>query len=97
MSCVIVDKNRVVSVGYNKCQTHPKSNHGYKQLHAELGAIIGMEYSELKGCTAYVYRENKQGEPRMAKPCPTCEAALREVGIKKVCYSIVGGYTEMYL
>ncbi len=57
-------------------------------LHAEMDAIIGTEFDDLKGCDAYVYRGGFKGEPRMAKPCPTCEDALRWCGIRRVYFSI---------
>lgn len=88
MGCVIVSKNRIVGVGFNQMKTHTKSTHAFKTLHAEISALIGNTYEDLRNCSIYVYRETKDGKPAMAKPCPTCELALREAGIKNVYYSI---------
>ena len=92
--CVIVDKNRVVSVGFNKDKTHTKSIHKWNFLHAEISALIGLEFEKTKGCTAYIYRENKSGQPAMSRPCEACEMALKLAGIKKICYSIDNGFKE---
>lgn len=95
-ACVI-RKNRVVSTGFNQVKTHTKSPHPYNMLHAELAAIIGCSYEELDGATIYVYRQHRDGNPAMSKPCPICEAALRQAGIKKVFYSANNEFKEMEL
>lgn len=97
IGAVVVRKNRVISTGFNQVKTHPKSPHPYFMLHAELAAIIGCSYEELKGATIYVFRQHRNGECAMAKPCPTCEAALRQAGIKKVYYSADNEFKEMML
>lgn len=91
---VIVDKNKIVSVGTNKVQTHPKSKHSYNMLHAELSALFSAKWKDLKGCDIYVYRENLHGKSGMSRPCKVCEAALREAGIRKVYYTTETGVQE---
>lgn len=88
---VIVRKNKVVSLGFNKASTHPKSNHKYKHIHAEVHAIL-MAKVPLEGCSLYVYRETKDGVPAMSKPCASCEEFIKLAGITKVYYSILGGF-----
>ena len=39
-------------------------------------------------CDAYVFRQHRNGNNAMAKPCPVCMAALKEVGIRKVYYIV---------
>lgn len=92
--CVIVDKDKIVSVGTNLLKTHPKSNHPWNMVHAELAAILDHKFIDLKGCHAYVYRENLNGVIGNSKPCKYCEAVLKEAGIKKVFYTIENGYNE---
>lgn len=92
MSCVIADKNQIISIGYNKCKTNPNSTHKYKMIHAELDALLDNRFNDLKGCTAYIYREHRDGTPALAKPCPTCLQALKLAGIKKICYSDTGTF-----
>jgi deoxycytidylate deaminase len=98
LGCVIANKNRIVCVGHNFMEkTHPKVPSIWKTLHAELHALIGTSSLDTKGCVAYVYRETKDGQLANAKPCPMCEAALRQAGVKKVYYTDIDGYKEYVL
>jgi tRNA(Arg) A34 adenosine deaminase TadA len=94
LGCIIVDKNKVITVGFNKVKTHPKSTARFAMLHAEISAVLGMASEELKGCTAYVYREDRQGNTAMSRPCPACYEALKIVGIKRICYTTNEGFKE---
>lgn len=97
LGCVLVNKNRIVGVGFNKFKTHTKSNHAFQMLHAEVDALLGQDRSVLKGCDAYVYRETKDGQPAMSKPCQACELALRDAGIRNVYYTTDGGFEAFRL
>jgi dCMP deaminase len=88
IGAVISKKNRIISLGFNQLKTSPNSPHPFKTLHAEVDALLGNSYQDLKGCVIYVYRETKDGLPANSKPCPTCEFALKRAGIKKVYYSL---------
>jgi tRNA(Arg) A34 adenosine deaminase TadA len=69
-------------------------NDGDPTLHAELGAILGMDRSITQGSTIYVVRINREGLPRMSKPCSMCENALKHVGVKRVIYTDRNGRIE---
>ncbi len=98
MGCVLVSKNKVISVGFNdKKKTHPFCKTHSNRLHAELHALIGIDIELLRNAVCYVYREYKNGKPAMAKPCPVCEAALIEAGVKVVHYTTNGGHDTMRL
>lgn len=58
----------------------------FSTLHAELGAVLGLDSSLTSGSIAYVVRV-KNDEWRMSKPCPMCEQALRFCGVKKMVYT----------
>lgn len=94
LGCVIVKKNQIIGLGFNQIKTHPKSIHKYNMLHAEISALIGIGRADLKGCVAYVYRENRYNKPSNARPCEACMQALTLSGIKKVYYSYDGTYKE---
>jgi len=98
LGCVIVSKNKIINVGFNDMnKTHPKANSAYKTLHAEIDALIGLDTSITKGCVVYLYREYKSGQPAIAKPCPSCELALKKAGIKTVYYTSDNGPQTMEL
>ena len=76
-------------------KTHPEQSRFAKQanlpekefLHAEVRAII----RALKVGQPYkikVERYNRRGEPLLAKPCPICELAIKEAGIKFVEFTL---------
>lgn len=89
LGCIIAKRNKVVTVGFNDmAKSHPKTLDPWKTIHAEFHALIGLSESDTKGCVAYVYRETKDGKPANAKPCDTCQTALKLAGIKKVYYTV---------
>lgn len=96
-SCVIAKGNQVISIGFNKYKTSPKSNHPYKMVHAELSAILDNKFADLAGSTAYIYRENHSGTPAMSRPCESCMVLLKLAKIKKICYSVENGFKEEVL
>jgi deoxycytidylate deaminase len=95
ITAVIYDKRgRVLSTGHNQyLKTHPmqakyaaKAGQPYRQyLHAEISALIKCRGEPYK---ISIERKNKQGQLVLAKPCPVCELALKEAGVKFVEYSV---------
>ena len=78
------NKNRLVSFGSRFCTEHD----GIATLHAELGAILGLDRTVTEGATLYVARVGKDGGFRLSKPCSMCTAAMSHVGIKRVYWTI---------
>jgi deoxycytidylate deaminase len=71
-----------------------KKQRGHATVHAEIGAILGLDRSITEGATIYVVRVGRDGCLRNSKPCPMCEAAMQFVGVKKVVYSNENGGIE---
>ena len=71
-----------------------KKQRGHATVHAEIGAILGLDRSVTEGGTIYVVRVGRDGCLRNSKPCPMCEAAMQFVGIKRVIYSNEYGHIE---
>lgn len=90
-ACLIFKKSRLISTGYNQLKTHTKSLHPFKSLHAETHAIINAGDIDLKGCTAFIYRERRDGTMGNSRCCPSCEESLRTVGITDIIYSTEDG------
>lgn len=99
IGAVIVYKKYILGLGYNKNKTSPKANHPYKHLHAEESALINaaINHDNVIGSTLYLYRKNKKGELSNARPCPYCMKAVKDAGIKRICYTIDGVFFEEYL
>lgn len=94
LGAVIVHKNRIVSVGINQHKTHTRSPAKFRTLHAEIAAILNAR-QDIRGCDIYVYRENKNGQLAISKPCAVCRDMIEEVGIKNVYYSDHDGYKKL--
>ena len=90
---VLVKGNSVRNISCNKhrhCSFGSRfrdKDCGDATLHAELGAILGMDRSTTTGATVYVARINKNGDARNSKPCAMCQAAMEYVGIRRVVYT----------
>lgn len=100
LGAVIVYKNRIVSAGWNVKKENPlqkKYNHlrGFdvdkyvNSLHAEMYAIIKARDLDInwEKASIFIYRQLRDGTKALAKPCPACEKAIKDLGIKNVYYT----------
>ena len=95
LTATIFDKRgRVLSVGHNSYdKTHPRqakyaARVGCSEkmyLHAEISALIKCREKPHK---ILIERKDRAGNFKLAKPCPICELAIKEAGIKFVEYSV---------
>lgn len=101
-----VYKHKVISTGYNSIRTSPlqkkynqyrftaETNHSY---HAEimcLKPLIDRKDIDCKNIDLYVYREYKNGQPGIARPCESCMKLISELGIKHIYYTNSGGFSH---
>jgi deoxycytidylate deaminase len=74
--------------GHNKLKTHPRfanpEIHIKLSIHAEIDCIMKAKYGE----EIYVYREDRNGNPALSRPCENCRKELKNAGIEKIFYSI---------
>ena len=92
---IVTDKkgNIVGESANNYCKSHTIQAYYAKRvkledkifLHAEISALIR---AKGKGYKISIARVNSKGIPCNAKPCPICEMALKEHGIKQVEYTL---------
>lgn len=94
LGAVIVKGNEIIGVGFNKKKTHPLSETRFNNIHAELSAVLNAGIESLHNCSIYVYRETKQGQPAMARPCEHCMKMLKNLSISKVFYTTENGFKE---
>lgn len=99
IGCVVVNKHRIVSSGFNsgtKCNSLQakldRLRYGCDcpgHPNAELMALYPLIKSDvdLTAASIFVYRQTKDGRLACAKPCPSCEWLIRQCGIKKVYYT----------
>jgi deoxycytidylate deaminase len=99
MGAVIINK-KPVAVGCNLYKTHPIFANNIDNagtIHAEVKAILSCPRSKLQGSEIWVYREDSKGNPAMAKPCKHCQKIILEAGIKRIYYTVEGGYERIDL
>ena len=105
IGCVAVYQGQVVGLGCNTNKTHPvqKFYNRYREpsdtmlpkLHAEISCInqikhLNINFSKVK---LYIYRIRKDQPYGMARPCPSCMAAIRDLGIRDIYYTTNEGYS----
>lgn len=110
LAAMLVYKNDVIAVGYNKRKSHPLAKRFRKHdqaiyLHAEVDCIRNalrvVDPEILQKCTMYVLRMKRPDDnPKafiraMSKPCTGCQHAVEQFGIKKVYYTTEEGYEEL--
>lgn len=109
IGAIISYKGTVLAKGFNTDRTHTyqaKYNKWrYKdtgnrylpcKLHAEAMALNKVKYLDIDFSKVhiYVYRELRNGELGMARPCRACMAAIKQMGIKNVHYTTDSGFAQ---
>ena len=104
VGCVAVYKGRIIGIGCNCNKTHPvqkiyndyrvQSDYMLPKLHAEINCInqikhLDINFSKVK---LYVYRVRNDRPYGLARPCPSCMAAIRDLGIRDIYYTTNDGY-----
>ena len=104
VGCVAVYQGQVIGLGCNCNKTHPMqkfynkyrmpSDYMLPKLHAEISCInqikhLDINFSKVK---LYIYRIRKDQPFGLARPCPSCMAAIRDLGIRDIYYTTNDGY-----
>lgn len=89
VGCVIVRHGSPVVLAYNKVKySREYSNQWKKSIHAEAYALRLAEKCDVSNGTVYVYREDKNGNIKMARPCKDCIKLLKDRNIKRMIYTV---------
>ena len=104
IGCVAVYQGQIIGVGFNCNKTHP-TQHYYNRyrkqadnmlpkLHAEIRCLnqiknFNINFSKVK---MYIYRIRKDRPFGLSRPCPSCMAAIKDLGIKDIYYTTNDGY-----
>ena len=104
LGCVVVRKSRIISSGYNSITQYSsiQQKMDFKRFggehkgvcHAETSALLPLirQRADLSSCVVYLYREHSDGTPVLSRPCSGCMSLLRAVGIRRVFFTVEGGY-----
>ncbi len=106
IGCIAVYQGNIIGMGCNTNKTHPmqKYYNRYREysekftpkLHAEINCInqakhLDVNFSKVK---LYIYRIRKDQPFGMARPCPSCMAAIKDLGIRDIYYTTNDGYVH---
>lgn len=106
IGCVVVYKHRIISTGCNSDKAHPLqakynayrfSEPSIHKLHAETSSLVPIindktiEWGKVK---IFTYRELADGSLGLSRPCKSCMAMIRDLGIKDVYYTTYDGYAH---
>ena len=99
IGCVAVYKHKIISSGCNSTKTNPtqKRLNIYRftvdtphTIHAEIACLltlINRKDIDFRDVSLYIYRELKSGELSIARPCDSCMALIRSLGIRYLYYT----------
>lgn len=110
LGCILVYKGKVLGTGFNCSKTHPIQKIYNKKrfpeedvlhtIHAETHAISPLLHKssiDWNKVTLYTYRIKKNKPYGMSRPCASCMALIKKIGIKKICYSTETGFAKEYI
>ena len=101
-AAAIVYRNKIISIGINHRKSHPfqakfcKNEHAiflHAEVHAIKNALREMPVEDLARCELYITRVKKPKSFSdkfvwgLSKPCPGCERAIAEFGLKRTVYT----------
>lgn len=104
IGCVAVYQGNIIGIGCNCNKTHPRQKFYNKyrkrsdtllpKLHAEISCInslknLDINFSKVK---LYIYRIRKDQPFGLSRPCPSCMAAIQDMGIKDIYYTTNDGH-----
>jgi len=91
----IFKKNKLISVGFNKIITHPKTKkynyHEIAKVHAELHCVIKGKLDNYYGYSLAVLRIDRNNNISFSKPCTGCSHMIKQLGFSKVFYTDYNG------
>ena len=110
VGCIAVYHNNIIGIGCNTNKTHPAqkyynrfrenpkqgNNHFIHKLHAEINCInsiknLDIQFSKVK---LYIYRIRSDQPFGLARPCPSCMAAIKDLGIRNIYYTTNEGFVR---
>ena len=103
IGCIAVYQGTIIGVGFNTNKTHPmqKKYNRYRngenfipKLHAEINCLNSIRYLDINFSKVklYIYRKRKSAKYGICRPCPSCLAAIKDLGIKHIYYTTDEGF-----
>lgn len=112
LGAVAIYRGNVLAIGYNSKKTSPiqkkynkarikfdvEASYATNSLHAEIACLTKIKYLDIDFSKVYlfIYREHKNGQKALAKPCPACTKYIKDMGIKDVYYTTESGWEHSH-
>lgn len=108
IGCIAIYQGIIIGIGCNTNKTHPMQKYYNKyrdswnkdgnippSLHAEINCLNSIRHLNINFSKAklYIYRIRKDQPFGLARPCPSCMAAIKDLGIKEIYYTTNDGYS----
>lgn len=105
IGCIAVYHGQIIGSRFNCNKTHPKQKFYNKyrkqsetmlpKLHAEINCLnqiknLNINFQKVK---LYIYRIRNDQPFGLARPCPSCMAAIKDLGIRDIYYTTDEGYS----
>ena len=99
LGCVAVCQHKIISSGHNSNKTNPTqkrlnacrfTEETPHTIHSEVSCLlplIGRKDIDFSRVSLYIYREHKNGELALARPCASCMTLIRSLGIRHIYYT----------
>jgi len=111
IGCIAVQGNKILSTGFNTNKSHPLQMHYNRfrelhgdgmckhSLHAEIACLVPLWSCEIDWSKVdlYVYRIRRDIGKGLARCCPACMEAIKELGIKSIYYTTNDGFAHEYI
>lgn len=106
IGAVAVYKHHVISSGCNSSKTSPlqKKYNVYRfsgdyphSLHAEVSCLkplVGRKDIDFRYVDLYIFREGKNAELALSRPCNSCMQLITDLGIRNIYYTNNGGFSH---
>lgn len=109
IGAVAVYKGSIVATACNTNKTSPlqakyniyrfRDSNTLDKAHAEVVLVQKLRWKfgdsiDWSKVHLYLYREYKDGTLAPSRPCPSCLALIKELGIKRIAYTTEDGYAE---
>lgn len=108
LGCVLVDKHRIISSGHNsstRCSPLQKqmdaARFGFPDqhkglVHAETACLLPLirQGYDMSRSDLYIVRRHRNGSLALSRPCPGCMSLLRANSVRRVFFSVEGGFSE---
>lgn len=104
IGCIAVYQNHIIGIGCNLNKTHPiqKYYNRYREdsdclipkLHAEINCLNSIRHLDVNfnRVRLYIYRARNDQKFGLSRPCPSCMAAIKDLGIRHIYYTTNDGF-----